>query len=320
MAQAREIARAFAPATVANVGCGFDVLGFALERPGDVVEARRTKDKGVRIAAVEGDGGRLPREAGRNTAGVAASQILEEAGSPFGVELSVFKQMPLASGLGSSAASAVAGAVAVNALLGGLLPKHTLLKAAARGERAAVGTAHADNVAPSLYGGFVLVREGGERIDPVPVPTELFCALLHPHLAIDTAEARAILPETVRLSQAVEQWGNVAALVAGLATSNWDLIGSAGNDVIVEPIRKARVPGFDAVKAAALDAGALVCSLSGSGPSIFAFCRGAKHAEKVARVMQAAFAHVARIGSDTLVSRVGARGARILTEEDPCVL
>jgi homoserine kinase len=305
--------RVFAPATVANVACGFDVFGFAIEGPGDVVIATRSDDPAVRIVDVRGDDGRLPREAHKNTAGVAAARVLAECGATGGVDLVVEKRMPLSSGLGSSAASAVAAAVAVNELLGAELDERTLLACALEGERAACGVAHADNAAPSLLGGFLLVRGMGDeaRVHRLPVPAELACALIHPHLAVDTGAARAALGHTIDLSRAVTQWGNVAALVAGLHTNDYDLLATAIRDVVAEPVRSAAVPGFLDVQRAALDSGALGCSLSGSGPSMFALCRGRDVAGRVADAMLSAFLAHNDVACDALVSRVGTAGARV---------
>lgn len=305
--------RAFAPATVANVACGFDILGFAIEGPGDVVVARESDRPGVRIVDVRGDEGRLPRDATRNTAGVAAARVLALAGNhDAGVELEIEKRMPLSSGLGSSAASAVAGAVAVNELLGARLTEEALLRCALEGERAACGFAHADNAAPSLLGGFVLVRGTGDeaRVHRLPVPPELECALIHPHLAVDTGAARAALGQTIDLSRAVTQWGNVAAFVAALCTGDFDLLATSIHDVVAEPVRSAAVPGFAEAKRAAHAAGALGCSLSGSGPSMFALCRGRDLAERVAEAMRDAFLAHDAVACDAFVSRVGAAGAR----------
>lgn len=304
--------RAFAPATVSNVGPGFDVFGFAVEAIGDVVAARRAATPGVRIARVTGDGGKLPAAAESNTAGIAVAELLRDAPEA-GVELEVHKGMPLASGLGSSAASAVAAVVAVDALLGLGRPRRELLACALEAERRACGAAHGDNAAPSLFGGFVMVRGAGEtlRVDPLPVPEDLFCALLHPHVAVPTGEARALLGASVPLAAAIRQWGNAAALVAGLLRDDDELIASALEDAVAEPLRSARVPGFAAMRRAALDAGALGCGLSGSGPTLFALCRGERAAERIAGAMAEALAP-SGVEGDAHVTRVGARGARLL--------
>lgn len=310
--------RAFAPATVANVACGFDVFGFALERPGDVVAARRRDAAGVEIVEVSGDGGSLPRDAGRNTAGVAAQYLLAEAGADAGIELRLVKGLPLKSGLGSSAASAVAAAVAVDALLGLDAPRERLLAAAMEGERVAVGSAHADNAAAALYGGFVLVRHG-PRVTELPVPQGLSCALVRPHVEIDTGAARALLGKHVELGAAVAQWGNTAALVAGLFRGDLELVASALHDAVAEPVRAPWVPAFADVQAAARVAGALGCSLSGSGPSIFALCESLAVAQDCAAEMADALV-AAGVEHDVVVSALGVSGARVLGPEEtvPC--
>jgi homoserine kinase len=306
--------RAFAPATVANVACGFDVFGFALERPGDVVAARRRKAPGVEIVDITGDGGRLPRDAGRNTAGIAARHLLAEADATAGVELRLAKGLPLASGLGSSAASGVAAAVAIDALLGLGAPRERLLAAAMEGERVAVGSAHPDNAAAAVYGGFVLVRPG-LRVTELPVPAGLSCALVRPHVEIDTGLARALLGDHVELGAAVAQWGNTAALVAGLFRGDLELVASALHDAVAEPARSPLVPAFAEVRAAARRAGALGCSLSGSGPSIFALCANPGIARSCAAEMAAALA-AAGVAHDVVVSALGVPGARVLHAEE----
>lgn len=312
--------RAFAPATVGNVGCGFDVLGLALEAPGDVVVARRAERPGVALAGVSGDSGRLPRQAERNAASVAARALLAAAGlagggaEEPGVELLLEKGLPLASGLGSSAASAVAGAFAVDALLGLALPATVLLAAAREGERAACGAGHLDNAAPSLLGGIVLVRSA-EPLDvvPLPVPEGLAVALLHPHLEVSTRRAREVLPAAVPLADAVTQWGNVGAFVAALYRGDLDLLGRALVDLVAEPARAPLVPGFRAMQRAALDAGALGASLSGAGPSVFALCRDLAAAGRAAAAMKDAFTEATGLACDTLVSPVARQGARLLS-------
>jgi homoserine kinase len=304
---------AFAPATVSNVACGFDVLGFALEAPGDEVTARAAPS-GVRIDDITGDGGRLPREAARNTAGVAAQALLNALGERRGVALSIRKGLPLASGLGGSAASAAAAVVAVDALFEAHTPLDTLIACALEGERLGAGSAHADNIAPAIYGGFVLVR----RPDPpdvvrLPVPAGLTAVVVHPELEIETAGARELLGDTVPLADAIRQWANLGALVAGLHRGDFALIGRALEDTIAEPRRAALVPGLADIKRAAIDAGALGCSLSGSGPSLFALCADLQIAARVAAAMTAAVRTV--IGGDpqTYISPVALQGARIVS-------
>jgi homoserine kinase len=305
----------FAPATVANVASGFDVLGFALERPGDRVRLTRKAEKAVRILSVEGDGGRLPLDPGRNTAAVAISRYLEALGRPFGVDIQLYKGMPLSSGLGSSAASAVAAVYAVNLLAGEPLQVTELLPFTMGAEQVACGTAHADNVAPSLLGGFVLIRSY-EPLDIVrlPVPAGLSAAIVHPHTEIRTEDARRILKKELRLADAVRQWGNLAALVAALYEGDLQLLSRSLQDVVAEPRRALLIPGFDRVKAAALESGALGCSISGSGPSLFALCASTEIAERAGRAMQEEFASTG-LESDVFVSPINPVGPRVLEGE-----
>ena len=305
----------FAPATVANVASGFDVLGFALERPGDAVTVRRTEGGGVVVVSISGDDGRLPKDPAKNTAAVAARAFLEAAGSPFGVEIAVEKRMPLASGLGSSAASAVAAVHAVNLLAGEALAQRELLPFTLLAEKAACGSAHADNAAPSLLGGFVLIRSY-EPLDVVrlPVPKGLACAVVHPHTEVKTEDARRILKKEVRLADAIRQWGNLAALVASLYEGDLALLGRSLQDVVAEPVRSLLIPGFPGVKRAALAAGALGCSISGSGPSVFALCASAAIAQPVGAAMVEAF-RAAGLESDLFLSAVNTTGPAMLARE-----
>ena len=305
---------AFAPATVSNVGCGFDVLGFALEAPGDIVAASTSERRGVEIAAIDGDDGRLPRDPAKNTASAAVQALLARLGSLQGITLTIQKGMPLASGIGSSGASAVAAVVAVNELLGRPAPLEVLLTCAMEGEIAGCGSAHPDNVAPALYGGFVLARTASPPdLVHLPVPAGLSCALLHPQIEVKTADARAVLGDSVALGDAVRQWANVGALVAGLHTGDLGLVSRALEDHVAEPKRAALVPGLPAVKAAAQRAGALGCSLSGAGPSIFALCHSRERAETAGAAMRDAYREATGRDADLWVSPVGAAGARVVT-------
>jgi homoserine kinase len=304
---------AFAPATVSNVACGFDVLGFPMEEPGDCVTARLT-GSGVTIDDIFGDEGRLPREASRNTAGVAARAMLEAAGDRRGVALTIKKGLPLSSGLGGSAASAAAAVVAVNALIGGRASVDTLVRCALIGEGLGSGGAHPDNIAPAICGGFVLVRHPNPPdIVRLPVPPGLTAVVVHPDLEIETARARALLGPTVPLADAVQQWANLGALVHGLHTGDFELIARALEDTIAEPRRASLVPGLAVIKRAAVNAGALGCSLSGSGPSIFALCRDRSTADRVAPAMAAAVQQEIGGTSQTYVSSISTRGAYVVT-------
>jgi homoserine kinase len=308
-----ESVTAFAPATVSNVACGFDVLGFALDAPGDEVTARFTP-AGVRIDEITGDHGRLPRDAAKNTAGVAAQALLTILGERRGVALTIRKGLPLSSGLGGSAASAVAAVVAVDGLLGAHTPLETLMVCAFEGERIGAGSAHGDNIAPAVYGGFVLVRVANPPdVVRLPVPPGLTAVVVHPALEIETARARALLGTTVPLDDAIRQWANLGALVDALHRADFALLSRALEDTIAEPRRASLIPGLAAIKHAAVDAGALGCSLSGSGPSLFALCRDAVSAQAVAAAMTDAVR--LHIGGEpqTYVSPIAPRGARVVT-------
>ena len=305
---------AYAPATVSNVACGFDVLGFALDQPGDIVEATPHDGSGVTIEAIHGDDGRLPLDPSRNTAGAAVQALLRRLETTRGVSLTVRKGLPLASGVGSSGASAVAAVVAVNELLGRPLPLDALLACAMAGEQAGCGAAHPDNVAPALYGGFILARSAHPPdIVRLPVPEGLACAVLHPHVEVQTGAARAMLGDTVALRDAVRQWGNLGALVAALYSGDRALLSRSLEDVVVEPKRSSLVPGFYALKAAALAEGALGCSLSGSGPSVFALAASLADAQRAGEAMVRAFGSASQVGADLWVSAVGRQGARVVS-------
>ncbi len=303
---------AFAPATVSNVACGFDVFGFAIEGLGDEVEAERQDEPGVAIDQILHDHGRLPRDPEKNTASVAARAVLARCGARGGVRLTVKKGIPLASGLGGSAASAVAAAVATNHLLGARLSSDELLACALAGERIASRSTHADNVAPSLLGGFVLVRQPlPPDVVTLPVPDGLTCALLHPWIEIETHAARACLGDSVPLASAVRQWANTAALVAALFRGDLELLRRSLEDHVAEPARRLLVPGFDAVRRAALEAGALGCSLSGSGPTLFALTASPQTGEAVSLAMAEAYRELGEGPADRWVSPISSLGAQL---------
>jgi homoserine kinase len=309
-----EAVTAFAPATVSNVACGFDVLGFALNEPGDQVTAAFAPSSGVRIGDILGDNGRLPRMAEKNTAGVAARTLLERLREPRGVVLTIRKGLPLSSGLGGSAASAVAAVVAVDALVGARSSLETLMACAFEGERIGAGSAHGDNIAPAVYGGFVLVRvPNPPDVVRLPVPAGLTAVVVHPDLEIETARARALLGSQVPLGDAIRQWANLGALVDALHRSDFDLLSRALEDTIAEPRRAPLVPGLTSIKRAAADAGALGCSLSGSGPSLFALCRDEPTARAVAGAMAAAVVHHIGGAPRIFVSPIAPHGARVVS-------
>ena len=291
MGTMRNEVHVFAPASVANVACGFDTLGFAIHRPGDDVIVRFCEEPGLHITRISGDNGSLPTDPHKNTAGVAALRLMEHLGVERGVEMEIHKGIPIGSGIGSSACSAVAGALAINELMGRPLGKEELLPYALAGEAIASGGAiHADNVGPCLFGGMVLVRSNAD-LDTVtiPVPNDLYAAVVLPNLQILTAEARSILRTEIPMSEAVVQWGNLGGLITGLVQQDYGLIGRSLVDVIVEPYRAQLIPHFYQVKEAALKAGALGSSISGAGPAMFALCRGDENAFQVAIAMQYVF-------------------------------
>ena len=304
--------RVFAPASASNLGPGYDILGLALHAPGDSVEVEASDRPGVELVEVIGDGGLLSRDPAVNVAGVAASDVLRRIGATSGVRMWLRKQMPLASGLGSSAASSVAGAFAVNALFGSPLSRRQLLASALEGERAASGTVHADNAAPSLLGGITLIRSYDPlEVVELPAPEGLCVAVVHPHCAVRTAEARVLVAERrYPIQDCVANLGNVGAMVAALYRNDLDLLGRAIDDHMVEPVRAHLIPAHDAVKAAALRAGAVGCSISGSGPSMFAFCDSMAVAESAAAAMAAAFLEEAGLESERYVGGVNPDGAK----------
>jgi homoserine kinase len=304
--------KASAPATVANVSCGFDIFGFAVEAPADEVVVTLSSKPGVVITAIEGDEGRLPREAQRNTSGVAVIEFLKAIDSNQGAEIVLKKNLPLGSGMGSSAASSVAALVAINHLHNNPLTREQLLPFAMEAERIACGSAHADNVAPSLMGGFVLIR-GYDPLDvtKIPTPANLYCTLVHPHLELKTEDSRRVLKPSISMKDAVTQWGNIAGLVVGLMKPDYGLITRSLKDVVAEPIRSVLIPGFDLIKEEAIRCGALGCGISGSGPTIFSISTDPEIARNVGKVIQQQFATF-KLNSDVFVSRVNEEGARII--------
>jgi homoserine kinase len=304
----------YAPGSVSNVACGFDCMGFALDEPGDIVIAAPQEAAGVSILAIHGDHGRLTREVRKNTASAAVLALLQRLETTRGIELTIHKGLPLASGIGSSGASAVAAVVAANEILGRPAPMEMLLECAMAGEQAGCGSIHPDNVTPSLYGGFILARSvQPPDIVRLPVPAGLACAVLHPQIEIETGAARKLIGELVPLKDATRQWANVGALVAALYTSDLALLSRSLVDHIAEPKRAALVPALADIKAAAMSAGALGCSLSGSGPSVFALAASLEIANAAGQAMQRAFAAASDVGTDLWVCPVGRQGARVVS-------
>lgn len=305
--------KVFAPATVANVACGFDIFGFALTNPGDEVCVTLKESPGVSIAQISGDNGVLPLDPKKNTAGVSVLRLLEHLKLDQGIEIEVHKKMPLGSGLGSSAASAVGSVFAVNALLGHPLSIKELLPFAMEGERIACGASHADNVAPSLLGGFVLIRSY-DPLDVVQIPCslDLYCTILHPKIEIRTEVARKILRNEITMQQHVIQSGNAAGLLVGLMQNDTGLICKCLQDVIAEPVRSTLIPGFNEIKAAALQEDALGCSISGSGPSIFALSLSKVHAERIGDAMEKACREQG-LDCTQYISKINREGPKVLS-------
>lgn len=276
----------FCPATIANVSCGFDVLGLCLESIGDGMTITKTPQKGIRITSITG--ANLPLEADKNVAGVAALALLEHLQPDYGFEISIQKNIKAGSGLGSSAASAAGAVFGINTLLGNPLSSKELVFFAMQGEKLASGTAHADNVAPALLGGFTLIRSY-EPLDVITIkaPAELYVTVIHPQIELKTKDARSVLKETTSLKKATIQCGNLGGLISGLYTEDYELIGRCLHDELVEPIRSVLIPNFDLLKQAAADNGALGSGISGSGPSVFALSKGKETAQKVAEAMAA---------------------------------
>ena len=311
MSAKRTSATAFAPASVGNVAVGFDILGQSVAAIGDRVRVSRRPEPGVAIRSITGVVQDLPLAAEKNTAGMAALALQTDLALPYGFELEIEKGIPLGSGLGGSAASAVAAVVAAAALVDRPLSRTELLKFAMRGEAVASGSVHVDNIAPSLFGGLVLtVGIDNPHVKQIPVPDTVRCVLVHPHMVLATREARAILKKTVDLSDVIWQQANLAGFLAGCYTSDLALIRESLLDVVIEPQRQVLIPGFADVKKSALDAGALGGSISGAGPTVFAWAE-ARDAEAVKAGMVAAFRRHG-LDSDAWVSAIDLEGARVV--------
>lgn len=300
----------FCPATIANISCGFDVLGVALDSVGDEMVIRKVLERGIRITKLVGQD--LPLQTEKNVAGVAARAFLAESDYEGGFEIEIYKKIKAGSGIGSSAASSAGAVWGMNQLLGKPFSTSKLVEFAMEGERLASGVPHADNVAPALFGGFTLVRSY-DPLDIIPInsPSELYATVIHPQIEVKTSDSRKILKTNITLKDGIKQWGNLGGLVAGLFTEDYDLIGRSLVDHIVEPIRSILIPGFDDVKANSLAAGALGCGISGSGPSIFAFSKGETIAKEVALAMKNVYQNIG-IDYDVHVSKINTQGIKIL--------
>ena len=302
---------AFAPATVANVGIGFDILGHTVEALGDRVRVRRIEEPTVRIRSISGIAGELPVIPSQNTAGRAIQALHQKLKLDFGFEIDIEKGIPLGSGMGGSAASAVAAVVAANALLEEPVARINLLRFAMEGEVVASGSVHVDNIAPCLFGGLTLtVGIDDPRVKSIPVPQVLRCVIVHPHMYLGTREARAVLKSDISRSDFVWQTANLAGFISGCFSNDLDMIRDSFNDVIIEPQRQSLIPGFKDVKRAAMSAGALGCSISGAGPTMFAWVEF-QYAEAVRGAMVAAFARH-ELKADHWISPIENYGARVV--------
>ncbi len=313
MAKIKTGVKVFAPASIANVAVGYDILGFAIDKPGDEIIVNFSDTPGLKITEIRGAKGKLPFEVLKNTAGFAAQKMLEHIGEERrGLEMKIHKKMPFGSGLGSSAASAAAGVMAVNEILGRPLTKSQMLPFAVLGEQIADGAYHADNVGPSLLGGMQLIRSNDTLdIHRLHVPKGLYATVIYPHIKVLTKDSRSILSDQTSLKQCIEQTGNIAGFIVGLYNGDFDLIGRSLQDVIIEPQRAQLIPHFYEVKDAVLEAGALGCSISGAGPSIFALSANSLIAEQVGEVMTRIFTNH-KIKNELFISTINQEGAILI--------
>jgi len=309
----RKSIKVFAPATISNVGCGFDTIGFAINEPGDIVTLKLRSDDKIRITKITGDGGVLPKDVNKNTCSVAILELLKNYNSGLiGVDIEIRKKMPIGSGLGSSAASSVAGVFGLNKLLGDPFNEMEVLDFALKGESIASGAIHADNVAPCLAGGFILIRDYNPlEIIKIPVPKNLYCAVVYPHITIETKKARKLLKKSLPIKAARKHFGNIGSLVSALYEGNIELLSRTIHDEISEPARSTLIPGYFDIKNSAIKSGAFGCSISGSGPSIFAFAKSKIDADKIGLAMKK---EVKKNGMkcSTYISKINPVGPRIL--------
>jgi len=302
--------RIFSPGTVSNVSCGFDVLGFCLDTVGDDMVVRISSEKGIRITKIEGFD--LPFETHKNVAGVSAQALIDDLKPDCGFEIEIYKFIKPGSGIGSSAASAAGSVFAINELMGRPYTKTELTRFAMKGEALASQSEHADNLAPAIFGGFTLVKSLSPlEILKLPVPDELYATIIHPQIEIKTAEARAILPKSVPLQDAIAQWSNLGSLVHALHNGDYELLQRSLHDSIVEPYRSKLIPHFEDIKLATLASGALGIGISGSGPSIFALSKGEKTAKAVEHAMRKVYTKTT-VQFETYVSKINSKGIKII--------
>ena len=300
----------FCPATIANISCGFDVLGLCLESVGDEMIIRKSDVKGIKITKIVGE--ELPLETSKNVAGVAALALLDAIDYKFGFEIEIYKNIKPGSGIGSSAASAAGAVFGINELLGKPFTRKELVEFAMKGEAIASGSEHADNVAPAILGGITLVRSSAPLdIIKIESPSELYATVIHPQIELKTSEMRAVLQPMIPLKSAILQWGNLGGLIAGLYTSDYELIGRSLHDEIVEPLRGPFIPKFDVIKKTALENGALGSGISGSGPSIFALSKGIETANRIAKAMFVIYEDM-NMPFEIHVSKVNPEGVKII--------
>lgn len=306
----------FAPATAANLVCGYDILGLALEAPGDEVIMRRVSKPGVYLKSIQGDDGRLPLDPDKNTVSACVKMVLKHlALEDLGVEIELYKKMPIGSGLGSSAASTVAGLFAINQLLGEPLSKAELLPFALKGEELACGHGHADNVAPALFGGITLIKSYDPlEVVQLPVPPKLYCSVIFPHVDVPTRAARQMIRSKVGLKDAVTQWGNIAGLISGIFMNDYGLIGRSMKDVLIEPTRAILIPEFYEMRQEAMKNGALGFGISGSGPSVFAFATSREQAATITKKIQEHL-KIQQIESNGYVSAINIEGPKTLVKK-----
>tara|TARA_B100001996_G_scaffold348933_1_gene307384 strand:+ start:1072 stop:1995 length:924 start_codon:yes stop_codon:yes gene_type:complete len=299
------------PATVANLSCGFDILGLCLDKPYDEIEIIKIDKKKVVIDIIDSPYSNIPSNPLENTGGVPALNIIKDLNLDFGFNIKINKGIPLCGGMGSSASTASGVVFAINKILNNRLTKKQMLKYALQGESVSVTNAHADNIAPCLLGGLTLIRDT-KTLDIMNIPiSDFYISLIHPHFHISTQEARDILPQEIKLSSAITQWGNIGALVLGFASKDNDLIKRSMNDIIVEPVRSKLIEGFNEIKKKSIKLGAIGCSISGSGPTMFALCDNENIARSIIDFSNS-FYNGKNIGCDTYLSKVNNNGPKII--------
>ena len=302
----------FSPATVSNVACGFDILGFSLESLGDEMVVKKTKKKGLKITKIEGFN--LSKNIKKNVAGVSASAMLKNIKTNFGFEIEIYKKIKPGSGIGSSGASSAGAVYAINKLLGSPFNEIQLLNFAMKGEFLASNAKHADNIAPAIFGGFTLVKNISPlNVISLPYPNDLYCVIIHPQIEIKTSESRKILPKNVSLENATKQLTNLGGLIHGLHINNYDLIKSSLKDELIEIHRSKLIPLFKEVKENSINSGAIGCSISGSGPSIFSLCKGKKTAEKIEKSIINVYSN-SGIDFSTYISKINKKGVYTILE------